>query len=230
MIKLLQEIYRKKDSTIPEPKSLRGAFSLLELLIVSSIFSVMMLSIYSAFQAGILSYNKMDSAFNIYQTARVILNRMEQELKNSFIYCLEDSGFEGQGQALRFFSLSDAFAQGRAVANICRIKYEQDLTNNVLKRNVSRGLAVLESDDKGASAEELSSAIQKISFEYASSSNRLDEPFTWQPAWPKPGDAEQKKELPLAVRIKLSLAEKNKKQQEISAIEFTKIVALALGR
>jgi len=206
-------------------KTIRG-FTLIEVLISASIFSVITLSIYSAFQAGILSYRKIDSSFEIYQTARISLNRMESDLKNSFAYLGVDnkSGFSGGDKTLAFFSVLDYYKDGQPNTEVCRIKYSWDETGKTLTRACYIGLEALKND--GAQKDEiLASGIEKITFEYAYGKGNS---YTWQESWPAEDNSsvasEQEKGIPLAVRITLSLAESNKPKQE--TVRFLKTIPL----
>jgi len=200
-----------------------SSFTLVELLISISIFALIILSLYSAFQTGFLSYNRIDSAFNIYQTARLILNRIDLDLKNAFIYSRDDSRFRGNAGALEFFSIADSFQKGETFSYFCRIRYESN--NQILNRVFYQNLEAVK-EDSVLEGEELSPDVKEISFQYAYKSPDPSKPFDWQDSWPKEGDTNQKKDLPLAVKIKLSLIEKNKQQEHI--VEFSRTVALPL--
>lgn len=197
--------------------------TLIELLIATAIFSIIILSIYSAFQIGILSYHKIDSAFEVYQMARLVLNRIALDLRNTFIYAQDNSRFEGDETNMVFFSGLDSFSEGKMFLDLCRIKYS--LAEEKLKRSSYKGLNALNAKDPdGESFYE----VKNISFQYAYATDKPDKPYDWQTAWPK--DESQKNALPQAVKIKLSLLEKDKRQEEQArVIEFNKIIALPLG-
>lgn len=205
-------------------KRCQTGFTLIELLIAASIFSIIILSLYSAFQTGILTYNKMDSAFGVYQTSRVALNRIELDLKNSFAHSKDDSKFRGSGQTLDFFSVIDAFEKGTSYASVYRIKYE--LSGTALKRTCFQGIDALKESAAVFEGDELTSEAKEISFQYAFATSNPDKPYDWQDSWPKADNPDQQKTIPLAVKIKLSLIEKNRQQKELGIVEFTKIVSL----
>jgi prepilin-type N-terminal cleavage/methylation domain-containing protein len=205
----------------------RRGFTLIEILIASSIFSLVILGLYSAFQTGIFAYNRIDSAFNIYQTARILFNRMESDLKNSFIYSEDDSKFQGTGSGLEFFSAVDSFTESTSVVAICRIKYY--LEADSLKRSCQQGLDALQ-DGADIEGEELSADVKEVSLQYAYSKGIKDKPFEWQDSWPQENVPESKKTLPLAVKIKLSLIERDRHKKETQVVEFTKIVLLPLSK
>jgi len=193
-------------------------FTLIELLISASILSIVMLSTYSAFHTGVLSYKKIDSAFNIYQAATLILNRMELDLKNSFIYSREDSKFKGDNNNIDFFSVLDTFDKEFLPKPVlCRLKYSrQDIK---FKRAVSVNQEALK-EEAVSEGEELSSAIKEVKFQYAT--GRKERP--WQELWPEGNDNAQKAALPAAVKIELTLKEDGDK-----TVTFIKIISLPLG-
>jgi len=213
------------NGTRPLGRGVTG-FTLIELLIAASIFSIIILSLYSVFQSGILIYKRVDSAFGLYQTARIVLNRVELDLKNAFTYSSANSKFIGTSSNLDFFSVVDSFESLEASSNICRIKYE--LNNNILKRFCYQGLGAIKENPE-IEGEELSEDIKEISFEYAYATENKDKPYAWQDAWPKKEeDTSQQKNLPLAVKIKLGLIERDKAQNNLSIVEFTRTIPLPL--
>lgn len=205
-------------------KRIRG-FTLLELLIAASIFSLIILSIYSAFQTGILSYRKVDSAFEVFQTARILLNRMELDLKNASAYTQDDSWFKGGGKSLDFVTVVDYYKEDEPNINIYHIRYE--LTDEKLKRTCYTGIDAIKKDTE-AVGKESSYEIKDITFQYAT--GKADKP--WQDSWPE-GDSVQlsgqTKTLPLAVKITLSLIEKGR-TEEGNIVEFNKVVSLPSSR
>lgn len=194
-------------------------FTLIELLIAASIFSIVALALYSVFHTGILSYHKIDSAFDVYQSARLIFNRIELDLKNSFVYKEGDSQFNGQNQTLEFFSVLDAYKDGGFTTDIFRIKY--DLADKILMRYSYSGLEAVKINAQ-PQTDELAYSVETISFEYAHPTGKPGQPYEWQEVWPK--DETRKNILPLAVKIKLSLAENDKQSGRV--IEFSKVVPL----
>ncbi len=207
----------------------KKGFTLIELLISAAIFSIIVLSIYSAFQTGILSYNKLDSSFDLYQTARIVFNKIERDLRNSFVYRTDDSKFKGQSQQLDFFSRLDLInPQAEVYPEICRIIYE--LNGGILKRACYKGLDALVEDASALDiqADELAGQIKALTFEYAFTvKNPSEKCYDWQEVWPQDNDKDQESSLPLAVRITLVLSEtKLKPNQQPKDLEFIKIISL----
>lgn len=204
----------------------KDGFTLVELLIAASIFSLILISLYSAFQAGILSYKRIDSAFEVYQAARIIFNRIESDLKNSFLYSADESRFKGEAQAIEFFSAIDTFEKGSIYPGACRIKYA--FKDASLKRFFYQGADAFK-EGLDSQGEDLSSDIKEVSFQYACLADTPEKPYAWLESWPQTTDVSQRKIIPLAVKIKLSLIEKSRGPQQAGIIEFTKIVALPLS-
>ena len=197
----------------------KNGFTLIELMIVSAILSLLMLSIYSAFRTGLLSQEKIDAAANLYQKARLSLSLIEAELKNAFVYVQADSRFVGSSASMEFFTILDAY-EGKLFSNIGHIRYE--MVDHSLTRKASEGIGALKAG-QGAQEEGESflSAVEELSLQFAAPSVVSAELYEWQDFWPKGGDAGQKKQLPIAVKIKLVL-----KQKDNSLVEFNKIIPL----
>ncbi len=195
----------------------KNGFTLIELLLVIAIFSLLMLGIYSAFRTGLLSHEKIDAATNLYQKARLSLSLIEADLKNVFIYAKLDSRFIGSSGSMGFFSILDAYdKEGKISSNIGYISYK--VLNNSLTRKASEGLLALKAgpEDEG---ETFLSGVEELSLQFAAPSMVSVKLYEWQDFWPKDGDVEQKKQLPVAVKIKLVL-----KQKDNSLVEFNKII------
>lgn len=203
-------------------KPLTG-FTLIEVLIATSIIAIVALSLYSAFQTGFLSYRKVDVSFELYQNARIILSRLELDLKNAFAYYVQDPKFSGQKEVLEFFSAVDSYSAGRKYHNIYRIKYE--LQGKVLKRSFRAGLKAL-SDEALPVSEELSSDVKEITFEYALGFENPDNPYEWRDSWLS--EEIGNTPLPLAVKVKLSLFEPGAKDKKGEA-QFIKIIPIAIA-
>jgi len=197
----------------------KNGFTLIELMLASAIFSFLILSIYSAFRTGLLSHEKIDAAVNLYQKARLSLSLIEAELKNAFVYAKPDSKFIGGCESMEFFSVLDAYdKEGKVFSNIGYIKYE--ILDHSLTRKVSEGLLALKAGQgPQEEGESFLSGVEELSLQFAAPSTIPDKLYEWQDLWPKDGDADQKKQLPIAVKIKLVL-----KQRDNSLVEFNKII------
>ena len=197
------------------------AFTLLEILIATSLFSLVLLSIYSAFRIGILSYQKTDSASTVYRSARILFNRLESDLKNTFSYTKVDTRFKGTVSTLEFFSVVDFFEEGRRYPDVCRIKYA--MQDKGLQRVFFRGADALREEVEALSTKALFPA-DAVSFQYAACLPDSDLAYEWIDVWPK--DPSKKNILPLALKVKLKVIEKDSSAQAGQSIELEKIIPL----
>lgn len=176
-------------------------FSLVELIIALSIFSIIMLGLVSTFRAGLDAYERIDSASRLNQSMQIILSRMELEIKNAFAFSQDDAQFQGTKDSLAFVSLMETFENKNRALDIQRIKYA--LNNSALTRERLSGLECILPDAQPM-REEISSDIEEISFEYASKTKGVMPDYVWQDAWPAEQGPQQLKSLPLAVKISLT--------------------------
>jgi type II secretion system protein J len=209
--------------------SRKSGFTLIELLVAATIFSIVSLGIYSVFQTGISSYKTVDSSFEAYQTARVILGRVELDLKNALAYTDSDSKFSGAGQKLDFITSLDFYSRDLSRTSVARVKYE--FSDGKLKRLCYFGSDALKEEPAEENAQKSEYSIQDIAFSYAYATGKLEPFYDWREDWPKENDAAQKETFPLSVKIKLTLAQKNApRRTQGQTIEFEKIVAMPLAK
>lgn len=168
-------------------------FTLIELLIASSIFTIVMVTIYSAFRTGFLSYGNVEESVNVHQAARVILEQINLDLRNSFAYRKADTGFFGEKNKLSFFTLVDNYRNNKFVWDYAFVSYS--LQGNKLMR-----LCLINRDTldniSGIQSEEVASNIEELVFSYG----LLDadgKTLKFQDFY------EDKKNLPVAVKVEL---------------------------
>jgi prepilin-type N-terminal cleavage/methylation domain-containing protein len=213
-IDIYNPIYRFKNCGI----SLVRGYTFVEVLITTLIFSIVVLSIYSVFQTGSITYEKMDSAFDLYQQARIIFNRMDTDLKNSIVYGKNNAKFSGTSDEIVFCTVLDSFDNaGGIFKKVSGIKYEfQDST---LRRTQVDGLDILRRDVPGIT-EDLASDLEDISFQFAIyDADGTENHYAWQDIWPKKindQDIKQQNSLPLAVKVEMVLG----------GVKFIKIIPL----
>ena len=70
-------------------------FTLIEMVVSLTIFSVISLSVYSSFAGGITVWRKAEEFSSVYQTARLVLDSMALELTNTVK--VSGTEFEGPG-------------------------------------------------------------------------------------------------------------------------------------
>jgi type II secretory pathway component PulJ len=203
------------------------AFTFLELIISTGIFTVIAVSLYSAFRTGLFSYNTVDASFATEQNARLLLERMGRDLRNSFLCSKDNSRFKGDGASLSFFTVIDEYDKaGEVFPSLCRIEYA--FAGSTLQRFCYKGVDAV-TPEATADPEALSSSVKAISFEYAVPPPTLNAPYRWQGLWPEE-ETQQKERLPLAVKIKLALIQRDKNSNNSQRIvEYGKTVFLPQG-
>jgi prepilin-type N-terminal cleavage/methylation domain-containing protein len=187
-----------------------SGFTLIELLIAVSLAAIVILGIYSAFQSGTSSYEKINASIDASERARLVFARLEADLRNSFIYSAQEARFSGKATSLDFCSAQNDIAR--------RVIY--NFNNGSLTRAVYGGISGFKTPPEGA-AESISWLIKGITLEFANANTYAND--EWLPSWPPEAAsgaaAPAAQILPAAIRVKLSI------RQEV----FTKIIALPLG-
>ena len=144
-------------------KKLTG-FTLVELLIAASIFVVVMVSIYSAFSAGMFGYKGIEENIKISQIARQILERINLDLRNSFAYSDSDAKFSGAKDSLSFLSLADNYNNNEITPTYAFISYKLEGDRLMRLRRVNQE-ALKETSE--IEAEEIGADIEELVFSYA---------------------------------------------------------------
>ena len=172
-------------------------FTLVELLIASSIFVVVMFTIYSAFSSGIFGYRNMEEAMDTYQAARQILERLNLDLRNSFIYSPEEVKFSGTNRQLSFLALVDVYEVNKVSQKYASISYA--LEGNKLTRLFRTDQEALNKNSEIIPEEMADNAEISFSYLYLDPvDNSLKEKDIW----------DDKLILPLAVKIDLTIKSK----------------------
>ncbi len=192
-------------------KKILSAFTLVELLIASAIFLVVILTVYSAFQGGVFGYRNIEENINMYQTARFILERMNLDLRNSFVYSKKDANFTGNKDEISFLALVDTFSQDKIEQAYAFVSYkiEEDRFMRLCRKD-KESLK----EESEIQPEEIVSNIEEVSFEYGYI-DPIDNSLKFKGSWAgKDGPQDEQKILPVAVKIKLSIKNKIKKEFE----------------
>jgi len=182
------------------------AVTLIELLIAVSIFLVVMLGIYSAFSSGIFGYRNIGATINGYQNARLILERINLDLRNSFSYSVDEAKFSGRKNELSFLTLVDTFKGDVMVREYAFVSYkvEGDKLFRLCRKN-QQALNV----NSEISPEEIGSGLS-VEFTYISKAVG-SKGVQSQDNWLVFGGSQEYKNLPCAVKVILTLKEKNDK-------------------
>ena len=194
-------------------KKICKGFTLVELLMASTIFAVVMAGLYSAFRTGIFSYGRIDESISLSQEAAQILDRMNLDIRNSLPYAQEEPRFMGLAQNMSFFTLADVYDNENLVRLMARVTYS--LANHQLLRSCLTNTDAL-NENAEPKPEEMASNIEEFSLSYGFL-DKDAKTILWQeamqvlPSWP------------LAVKVKLTLKEKT--QMEFERTIFTPVAA-----
>jgi len=180
------------------------AFTLIELLIASSIFVILMLAVYSTFNSGLFGYRNIDENINIYQTARSVLERFNRDLRNSFVYTSDDMKFSGKQNEINFLSLVDKFSSGKVMRHYAFISYK--LEDGKLLRLCRFDKEAL-NDKSEVVYQELASNVGDFSLSYGFI-EAVSQELKWKDTW------DDFKSLPVVVKVKLIITGKAKQKFE----------------
>lgn len=176
----------------------RSAFTLVELLIASAIFLVVVLTVYSAFYTGVFGYRDIEANIDTYQSARHILERINLDLRNSVAYSQNESKFTGTNEGISFFALVDTFTEGKIMQDYAFIAYNLE-DKSIMRLCLSNKEALSNSPERGP--EEIGSEIEELSFSYGYIS-ATDQSIEWKDLWDDPAA------LPVAVKLKLKIKDR----------------------
>lgn len=135
------------DKTIPPkvaPLKVRRGFTLLEILIAMCIFAIVLSILYTAYTGTFRNIDETESQANVYQMARVTLERMGEDLQSTYLSHrasdpdseeepLQPNVFRGEAteidarsaDTLRFFSRAHlVFDEENTATGVARIAYE----------------------------------------------------------------------------------------------------------
>lgn len=181
------------------------SFTLVELLIATSIFLVVMVTLYGAFQAGMFGFRNIEENIAVHQAARRVLERISLDLRNHFAYSRSDTRFFGQADEIRFltripqYALVDYKFENNRVLRLCRANKESLNDNSEVSfRQIAKNIAEL-----------------RFAFGYIGPDGQNLE---WKDSWAAPESIGEQKAFPAA--IKVTLVFKNKIKQEFQRTIF----------
>jgi len=200
----------------------KAGFTLIELFIAISIFSVVAIALYSTFFAGISVWKRSGESENIYQSVKFLLDDMAKDLKN-VIYYTKDAesifGFLGKNDEIVFITLEDTSQAGdtpqkELVKVVYRFDGEQDELIRI-KAEKSSGFSA-----EKAEKEVLLKGIKDFKFEYCYDSGDEDEPYLWKEEW-----EDEDSRIPRGVRVSFLI----KTEKEKKELKFTKTMFVPIG-
>jgi prepilin-type N-terminal cleavage/methylation domain-containing protein len=189
----------------------KNGFTLIEVLVASTIFVVLMTAMFSSFRAGILGGKKIDENLESIQAARLIMGMISRDIRNSFVFSEEKSGFSGTKNKISFYSLVNGILQNKFIKHYALVTYS--FNGNSLKRICLKNKDSMRGGT-GLSQEGSVLKFKELSFSYAEISG-IDNALFWKDDWT------DTKAMPVAVKIRLVAGNK-------SNLEFERTVFLSL--
>lgn len=200
-------------------KKISTGFTLVEVLIASSIFLVIMTTIYSSFHAGVFGYKNIEDAVNVYQSARQILERINSDIRNSFSFSENQTKFSGNANGINFLTLVDTYEDDKILQNYAFVGYQ--IEEGKLTRLCRQGKESLNNNSQ-IQPEEMVLNAANLFFSYGY--NVIgQEGIQWKDTWGAADDPlEEQRILPAAVKLKLTI--KNKAEYN-----FERTIFIPLG-
>ncbi|MDB4349331.1 prepilin-type N-terminal cleavage/methylation domain-containing protein [Omnitrophica bacterium] len=213
-----------------------SGFTLLELLLAVTIFSVVAVALYSSFHAGIRILRRSEDVMKYHQDLRLVTDELSLDLRNALlaeIHGETEKGiaeeteaeeeeepvyfFLGDGKSFTFVTLKDAFSEKGSRRQVCNIKYYfQGGETSRFMRSISyqsKGFATNQDEDEAL----LADVIDDIEVTYSYEGEDEDSPPIWLNYW------EQEEKIPLGVKVKFKLKGLGRVR------EFTKTVFIDTG-
>ena len=200
-----------------------AAFTVIELLIALSIFSVIAITLYSTFFAGISTWKRSGDNTGIYQNIRVTFDDIARDLKNMIYFTKDDESayiFSGTSEQVIFMTLEEGISEKtEPQRELVRIAYSFDNAKGDIVREIA-GIS-LGFDTRKAEKEILLKNVEDFKVEYCYFSGDEDDPYLWQEEW-----SDEEVKTPRGVKITASL-KGGKGSKETSKI--TRIVFISTG-
>ena len=179
-------------------KNYKG-FTLIELLIASTIFMVLAVTVYSAFHTGIFGYRNIEETIDVYQAARLILERLDLDLRNSFVYSDAQAKFSGNKNEVSFLTLVDTYREDKLLPEYAFVSYK--LEANKLLRLCRKNQESLKEKSE-VQPDEMATNIKELSFNFGYL-DPVDSSLKFKDSWGSTPD--EQKTLPMAVKVNLTL-------------------------
>lgn len=177
-----------------DPPSNYG-FTLIEILVAITIFSIVALSVAAVFRSGLRTWSAGNEWSEENQNARNFFRVLSRELQNS-VNQSPEMPFEGQAHEISFMTLLDARDPKEGVVrSLARVVYRYDAKERVIERLVAGKEEGF--DARRAKAVPVAERIGALDLTYAFKPVYENENLRWKNEW------SSLKEIPLGVRIRL---------------------------
>lgn len=202
------------------------SFTIIELLIGLTIFSIIAVSLYSTFFSSTSVWKRSEDLNRVYQEARWSLDTMAKELHNTIVLNYkgesEDSfSFNGASDNISFLLATDTGIK-RISYFLEEIKSNDDKIIFSLKRQELGFIDSLQTQNDSEQTEEIFSNLVSeggLNFSYAFQ-NEIEEIIEWKDAW------NESKNLPRGIKIALTLVDPRNPN---SKIDFSKTIFIPTG-
>ncbi|MBI4336028.1 MAG: type II secretion system protein [Candidatus Omnitrophica bacterium] len=204
------------------------AFTLVELLVAASIFSIIALCLYSVFAGGISVWTRQEKAFKYNHSARLALDSMARELRGAINYSQVGGAgqtaaraaaqISGDAEALRFTGDEGGFSFITVIGeDIAKVRYVFEAAPE--GRGVIRRGVALQKEGFKTESEKEKNYIERLTgafFEYAykKEAGADGAGFVWEKSWQKE-DVTDVSKIPAGLRITLEFQEQGKKEKDI---------------
>jgi len=156
----------------------KGAFTLVELLIVSAIFGTVIAAVTSCLVAGVRTWDYARKYSGVEADAALRLETVQRDIANSFRFY--GIPFSGGADAVAFPCIVEMDVDDEVETLIGTIKYYYDPAKKALFRKVWAFPQGEPFDDK---AEKILSGVESMVFSYFPLSAAGDAGSTWQESW-----------------------------------------------
>lgn len=178
----------------------RAAFTFIELLIAVTIFSIIAVSVYSVFNAGIRVWLRTNPIVEGNQAMRILFNTASLDLKNAVAYTNTGTNFKGEPKKISFMTLIDVAGDKTPLhTELARVVYCFDKDTKAIKRLVAAKDEGL--DETKARGQEFlrDTKEEDLGFEYCYEETYSGTEFAykWKDTW------QDEAKIPRGVRIKL---------------------------
>lgn len=200
----------------------KKGFTFVELIIAITIFSVMAVSIYSVFRAGVRLWSGTNPLIRANQSTRYFFNTISADLKNSISYNAASAvvktfgssdekiaNFEGDRQKISFITLVEVSGDGILPhTELARVVYSFDRSKKTVKRAVATKAEGL--NESYAKAVDILTGIddKDFGFEYCykETFSPTEYEYEWKDEWSE--EDMDKGKIPRGVKVKAGLYSK----------------------
>ncbi|MFH1220217.1 MAG: prepilin-type N-terminal cleavage/methylation domain-containing protein [Candidatus Eisenbacteria bacterium] len=170
-------------------------FTLVELLVAVSLFSLLVLSVYSSFSTGLAARKRAEAVVEVAEQGREVLSLLSRDLSDLVMFAGRE--FSGEPEAISFVALQP-FAEG-SMPVLSHVTYDLSKTAQGSLRALRRGCEII--GGRRSEGDLTAPCVRNLSFSYArldGESNVIEWASRWSPTEESP--------IPYAVRVELGLA------------------------